>query len=77
RNGSAIVKVVHDNGYTSKYYHMVQLTQAGSVTRVRQGQYLGRDGNGLPCGGQTTWPHVQIALSQGGSDVPVNGKTIG
>ncbi|WP_259657602.1 peptidoglycan DD-metalloendopeptidase family protein [Burkholderia pseudomallei] len=77
RNGSAIVKVVHDNGYTSTYYHMVQLTQAGSGTRVRQGQYLGRVGNGLPCGGQTTGPHVHFALSQGGSDVPVNGKTIG
>ncbi|MET5116398.1 peptidoglycan DD-metalloendopeptidase family protein, partial [Burkholderia pseudomallei] len=44
RNGSAIDKVVHDNGYTSTYYHMVQQTQAGSGTRVRQGQYLGRDG---------------------------------
>ncbi|WP_009907958.1 peptidoglycan DD-metalloendopeptidase family protein, partial [Burkholderia thailandensis] len=77
RNGSAIVKIVHDNGYTTTYYHMVQLTQAGSGTRVRQGQYLGRVGNGLPCGGQTTGPHVHFALSQGGSDVPVNGKTIG
>ncbi|AOJ72014.1 MULTISPECIES: peptidoglycan DD-metalloendopeptidase family protein [Burkholderia] len=77
RNGSAIVKVVHDNGYATTYYHMVQLTQAGSGTRVRQGEYLGRVGNGLPCGGQTTGPHVHFALSQGGSDVPVNGKTIG
>ncbi|AOJ04219.1 MULTISPECIES: peptidoglycan DD-metalloendopeptidase family protein [Burkholderia] len=77
RNGSAIVKLVHDNGYATTYYHMVQLTRAGSGTRVRQGEYLGRIGNALPCGGQTTGAHVHFALSQGGSDVPVNGKTIG
>lgn len=37
RNGSAIVKVVHDNGYATTYYHMVQLTSLNSGTRVRQG----------------------------------------
>ena len=37
RDGSAIVKVVHDNGYATTYYHMVRLTSLNSGTRVRQG----------------------------------------
>ncbi|WP_230974177.1 M23 family metallopeptidase [Burkholderia stagnalis] len=77
RNGSAIVKVVHDNGYATTYYHMVQLTSLNSGTRVRQGEYLGSVGNGLPCGGQTTGPHVHLSLSKDGNDVSVNGMTIG
>lgn len=77
RNGSAIVKLVHDNGYATTYYHMVQLTSLNSGTRVRQGDYLGSVGNGLPCGGQTTGPHVHFSLSKDGNDVPINGMTIG
>ncbi len=77
RDGSAIVKVVHDNGYATTYYHMVRLTSLNSGTRVRQGEYLGSVGNGLPCGGQTTGPHVHFSLSKDGNDVSVNGMTIG
>ncbi|MGU8077203.1 peptidoglycan DD-metalloendopeptidase family protein [Burkholderia pyrrocinia] len=75
--GSAIVKLVHDNGYTSTYYHMVQLPSLANGALVRQGDYLGRIGNGLPCGGLSTGAHVHFSLSQGGNEVPVNGKTIG
>ncbi|PCE30651.1 peptidoglycan DD-metalloendopeptidase family protein [Burkholderia ubonensis] len=77
RNGSAIVKLVHDNGYATTYYHMEQLAPLASGAYVRQGDYLGRIGNALPCGGQTTGAHVHLSLSQGGNDIPVNGKTIG
>ncbi|WDD93169.1 peptidoglycan DD-metalloendopeptidase family protein [Burkholderia sp. FERM BP-3421] len=77
RNGSAIVKLVHDNGYETTYYHMEQLAQVANGARIRQGDYLGRIGNALPCGGQTTGAHVHLSLSQGGTEVPVNGKTIG
>ena len=41
------------------------------------GDYLGSVGNGLPCGGQTTGPHVHFSLSKDGNDVSVNGMTIG
>lgn len=77
RNGSAIVKLVHDNGYATTYYHMVRLTSLNSGARVRQGDYLGSIGNGLPCGGQTTGPHVHFSVSRDGNDIPVNGITIG
>ncbi|RQR48087.1 LasA protease [Burkholderia sp. Bp9126] len=77
RNGSAIVKLVHDNGYTTTYYHMVQLTSLNNGAHVRQGEYLGHIGNGLPCGGHTTGPHVHFSLSEGGNDIPMDGVTIG
>ncbi|WP_323118341.1 peptidoglycan DD-metalloendopeptidase family protein [Burkholderia alba] len=77
RNGSAIVKLVHDNGYATTYYHMVQLASVANGARVRQGEYLGRIGNALPCGGHTTGAHVHLSLSQDGNDIPVTGKTIG
>ncbi len=77
RNGSAIVKLVHDNGYETTYYHMEQLAQVANGARIRQGDYLGRIGNALPCGGQTTGAHVHLSLSQGGTEVSVNGKTLG
>ncbi|QNM95819.1 M23 family metallopeptidase [Chitinimonas koreensis] len=77
RNGSAIVQLVHDNGYTTRYYHMVNLPTLADGTLVRKGAYLGQIGNGLPCGGSTTGPHVHFSLSQNGQAIAVNGKTVG
>ncbi|MEH6459053.1 peptidoglycan DD-metalloendopeptidase family protein [Chitinimonas sp. JJ19] len=77
RNSSAIVQLVHDNGYTSRYYHMVNLPNLADGTLVRKGAYLGQIGNGLPCGGSTTGPHVHFSISMNGQPVAVNGKTIG
>ncbi|GAB3256694.1 M23 family metallopeptidase [Chitinimonas naiadis] len=76
-NGSAIVQLVHDNGYTSRYYHMINLANLADGTLVTKGTYLGQIGNGLPCGGSTTGPHVHFSLSMNGNAVAVNGKTVG
>ncbi|QDQ28057.1 M23 family metallopeptidase [Chitinimonas arctica] len=77
RNSSAIVQLVHDNGYTTRYYHMVNLPNLTDGTLVRKGAYLGQMGMGLPCGGSTTGPHVHFSLSYNGQAMPVNGKTLG
>ncbi|MFC4159259.1 peptidoglycan DD-metalloendopeptidase family protein [Chitinimonas lacunae] len=76
-SGSAIVQLVHDNGYTTRYYHMINLPNIADGTLVRKGTYLGTIGNALPCGGSSTGAHVHFSLSMNGQAVPVHGKVIG
>ncbi|MEO4030375.1 M23 family metallopeptidase [Chromobacterium vaccinii] len=77
RNGSGLVKLVHDNGYSSTYYHMINLNSVADGQRVAKGAYLGKIGNGLPCGGSTTGPHVHFSLIHQGKAEPVNRKWLG
>ncbi|MEV0699232.1 M23 family metallopeptidase [Saccharopolyspora sp. NPDC050389] len=77
RNGSGLVRVVHENGYSTTYYHMTGLTGLGDGQPVDYGEYLGRIDVGLPCGGSTTGPHVHFSLLTGSSHTPVDGQTIG
>ncbi|MGK5552334.1 CAP domain-containing protein [Actinomadura kijaniata] len=72
-----LIRVVHDNGYATEYYHMRDTVQAADGARVGQGEYLGLIGTDLPCGGSATGPHVHFALRQGGQPVAVDGRTIG
>ncbi|MCX2949677.1 peptidoglycan DD-metalloendopeptidase family protein [Lentzea sp. NEAU-D7] len=74
---SALVKVVHDNGYSTTYYHMYNLTTLADGSAVRTGTYLGNIGNELPCGGSSTGAHVHFSLLRGNTHVSVNGMTIG
>ncbi|MGQ5522082.1 peptidoglycan DD-metalloendopeptidase family protein [Chitinimonas sp. PSY-7] len=77
RNGSGLISIVHDNGFSTSYYHMKELTNLGNGVAVAKGTYLGRIGVGLPCGGSTTGPHVHFALKQGGNKTAVDSKIIG
>ncbi|MCM6778939.1 peptidoglycan DD-metalloendopeptidase family protein [Nocardia sp. CDC159] len=78
RGDSAEVKVVHNNGYTTTYYHMTNLITAPNGTEIAEGTYLGRIGTRLPCGGSASGPHVHLALwNTNGGAVAVNGKTLG
>ncbi len=74
---SALVKVVHDNGYSTTYYHMYNLTTLADGSAVRTGTYLGNIGNELPCGGSSTGAHVHFSLLRGNTHISVNGMTIG
>ncbi|HEY9130811.1 MAG TPA: M23 family metallopeptidase [Dyella sp.] len=65
RNGSALVTIVHDNGYRTSYYHMVRLEPLDNGTRVSEGTRLGSVGNGLPCGGSSSGAHVHFSLLDG------------
>ncbi|WP_280465817.1 peptidoglycan DD-metalloendopeptidase family protein [Nocardia brasiliensis] len=77
RNGSAEIRLVHDNGYTTSYYHMTNLPDVADGTLVAAGTYLGRIGVRLPCGGSANGPHVHMSLYRGRTPIPVHGKTIG
>lgn len=77
RNGSGLITLVHDNGFSSSYYHLENLTNLSNGAAVSKGTYLGKIGMGLPCGGSTTGPHVHFALKQGSNKTPADGKVIG
>ncbi|XVV06516.1 peptidoglycan DD-metalloendopeptidase family protein [Actinosynnema sp. CA-248983] len=77
RGRSALVKVVHDNGYSTTYYHMYDLTTLADGSAVRTGTYLGHIGNELPCGGSSSGAHVHFSLLKGNTHISVNGMTIG
>ncbi|WP_436497054.1 M23 family metallopeptidase [Actinokineospora sp. HUAS TT18] len=76
--GSALVTVVHNNGYRTSYYHMTNLTTLADGAAVQTGTYLGNTGTALPCGGSANGAHVHFTLlNSSGSYVAVHGKTIG
>ncbi|GGM46139.1 hypothetical protein GCM10012275_16430 [Longimycelium tulufanense] len=77
RGDSALVSVVHDNGYTTTYYHMTNLTNLANGSRIQEGTYLGRTGTRLPCGGSANGNHVHFSVKRGNREVPVAGKTLG
>lgn len=74
---SALVKVVHPNGYSTSYYHMTSLTTLGNGASVQTGTYLGRIGNELPCGGSSSGAHVHLTLYRGDTQISVHNMTIG
>ncbi|GAB3506401.1 M23 family metallopeptidase [Amycolatopsis cihanbeyliensis] len=77
RGRSALVKVVHPNGYSTTYYHMYNLTNLSNGSSVRTGTYLGHIGNELPCGGSSSGAHVHLSLLRGDSHISVDNMTIG
>lgn len=77
RGRSALVKVVHDNGYSTTYYHMYNLTTLADGSAVTTGTYLGNIGNELPCGGSSSGAHVHFSLLRGTTELSVHGMTIG
>ncbi|ASU83442.1 hypothetical protein CDO52_12200 [Nocardiopsis gilva YIM 90087] len=77
RGGSALVKVMHENGYSTTYYHMRRLTNLSNGSPVQTGTYLGLIGNELPCGGSSSGAHVHLSLLRGDSHISVDNMTIG
>ncbi|WP_179956865.1 M23 family metallopeptidase [Amycolatopsis anabasis] len=77
RGRSALVKVVHPNGYSTTYYHMYNLTTLADGSAVQAGTYLGHIGVELPCGGSASGDHVHFSLLRGDSHISVNNQSIG
>ncbi|MFC6885619.1 proprotein convertase P-domain-containing protein [Actinomadura yumaensis] len=74
------ITVMHDNGYTTGYYHLRDTTAKAGGSAVKLGEYLGRIDTQLPCGGSANGDHTHWTLwsgSDGGTPVAVQGKTIG
>ncbi|WP_280406166.1 peptidoglycan DD-metalloendopeptidase family protein [Nocardia brasiliensis] len=77
RNGSAEVKIVHNNGLSTTYYHMTNVIDAANGSEIAAGTYLGHIGTQLPCGGFASGPHVHMSLYRGNEPISLNGTTMG
>ncbi|HEY4146384.1 M23 family metallopeptidase [Pinirhizobacter sp.] len=75
--GSALVHILHDNGYETTYYHMENMANIADGTRVETGTFLGYVGNALPCGGSSSGAHVHMSLKYNGRATPLDGSVLG
>jgi LasA protease len=75
-SGTGWVRVVHDDGFATDYYHLEENIKVDG-TPVREGDYLGRIGWDVSCGGQVTGPHLHFSLRRDGKYVPIEGYVFG
>lgn len=70
------IRVVHADGWTTDYYHLVNLAVGNNVP-VNYLQYLGDIGTAVDCGGSASSAHVHFAIRLNGSYTEWNGREIG
>ncbi|MFE5208737.1 peptidoglycan DD-metalloendopeptidase family protein [Streptomyces sp. NPDC056600] len=73
---SGFVRVIHDRGYASDYYHLTGHINANGAA-VSQGTFLGNTGTNVACGGSATGRHVHFGLRQNNAYVPIADHGIG
>ncbi|MFC5288827.1 peptidoglycan DD-metalloendopeptidase family protein [Actinokineospora guangxiensis] len=70
------VRVIHDRGYATDYYHLWNNINVNGVP-VAAGAYLGDTGTDVTCGGSALGRHVHFALRQNSAYVDIAGHSIG
>ncbi|MPZ28944.1 MAG: peptidoglycan DD-metalloendopeptidase family protein [Micromonosporaceae bacterium] len=70
-SGTGWLRVVHDRGFATDYYHLEDAIAADGRP-VAAGDALGRIGTDVSCGGSATGPHVHFSLRRGGDYVPID-----
>jgi hypothetical protein len=75
--GHGLVLVIHNSGIASEYYGMAGVTRLKDGSVVKQGDFLGKAGNDLPCGGKSGATQVLFGLRGGATDITANGTTLG
>ncbi|MBC6467332.1 peptidoglycan DD-metalloendopeptidase family protein [Actinomadura alba] len=75
-NGRGWIRVIHDRGYSTDYYHLYNNIAANGLG-VGEGAFLGNIGNDVSCGGSSSGAHVHFALRQNSAYVPVHGHNYG
>ncbi|HEY0637962.1 MAG TPA: peptidoglycan DD-metalloendopeptidase family protein [Pseudonocardiaceae bacterium] len=69
------VRVVHDRGYATDYYHLHNnRTGSGGVA---EGTFLGNIGVDVSCGGSASGPHNHFSLRQNGVNVGIAAHSLG
>lgn len=80
-SGGGWTRVIHSNGFSTDYYHMINTTYYNG-TAVGRSAYLGTIGVDLCAGGSANGPHVHWALrtydsNLNGQYTSLNGRGIG
>lgn len=70
------LRVIHDRGYATDYYHLWNNINVNGAA-VSQGTYLGDTGTDVTCGGSANGRHVHFGLRQNNAYVGVAGHNIG
>ncbi|WP_460395034.1 peptidoglycan DD-metalloendopeptidase family protein [Actinophytocola sediminis] len=70
------VRVVHDRGYATDYYHLWDNINVDGAA-VGQGAYLGYTGTDVTCGGSASGRHVHFALRQNNVYVGIADHNVG
>ncbi|MFC6018064.1 peptidase M23 [Plantactinospora solaniradicis] len=70
------IRVIHDRGYSTDYYHLWSSISVNGAA-VGQGAYLGSTGTDVTCGGAAYGRHVHFALRQNSAYVGIAGHGIG
>ncbi|WP_406076683.1 peptidoglycan DD-metalloendopeptidase family protein [Micromonospora sp. NBC_00858] len=70
------IRVIHDRGYSTDYYHLWNSISVNGAS-VGQGAFLGNTGTDVTCGGSATGRHVHFGLRQNSAYVPIAGHDIG
>jgi len=75
-SGRGWIRVVHDRGFATDYYHL-----SGNIKpngkRVTEGEFLGKIGTDVSCGGSATGPHVHFSLRRDNAYVPIDRYAFG
>ncbi|WBB80573.1 peptidase M23 [Micromonospora sp. WMMD882] len=70
------IRVIHDRGYATDYYHLWNNISVNGAS-VGEGTYLGDTGTDVTCGGSALGRHVHFALRQHDAYAPIAGHNIG
>ena len=70
------VRVIHDRGYATDYYHLWDNINVDGAA-VSQGSFLGNTGTDVTCGGSALGRHVHFALRQNSNYVGIADHNVG
>ncbi|MFE2754280.1 M23 family metallopeptidase [Actinosynnema sp. NPDC059335] len=70
------VRVIHDRGYATDYYHLWNNINVNGAA-VGQGAFLGNTGTDVTCGGSASGRHVHFALRQNNAYVGIGDHNVG
>lgn len=76
RSGKGWVRVVHDRGYATDYYHLEGNIKVDGK-RVAEGAFLGKIGNDVSCGGRSTGKHVHFSLRRNAAYTAIDKYSFG
>lgn len=71
-----LVRIIHDRGYSTRYYHLISHPWFNGQS-VAEGAMLGYTGVEVGCGGAANARHVHFSLEQHGGFVGIAGHLIG
>jgi len=70
-SGRGWIRVIHDRGFATDYYHLSGNISANGRS-VKEGEFLGRIGNDVSCGGTSTGPHVHFSLRKNNAYISID-----